>query len=359
MKKLLSILVVALSMTILMSCNKSLASYGFSFYDYMDTFINVNFMAYSDKEKDQYKEDLSDLFSTYHELTNNYEDLSSDTPYLENIYSINQKIGQKLEIDQELYEIIKAAEDIKTLTDGYFDISIGKAVDVWKNLIESYSNAGVIPESVYLSAVASVEALDLSENQIILSIENDKYYIETKGNDIKLDLGAYAKGYVVDLAAKYLASEGVTYYSVNAGSSSMYVGLNANEERDYFNVGLTCPTCSSSGTYGLVKYVEDQSVTTSGNYEQFVLYNGLRYHHIVSPITLMPMQYNHSISLISDDAGLLDALSTALFSMDDETFSQWMDEHQETLDISYIKYSYDETVTSSLLGDLEFELDES
>lgn len=359
MKKILSIMVMTISFVILASCSKSLKTYGFSFYEYMDTFISVNFMAYDDKEKDQYKEDLNDLFSTYHELTNNYEGLSEDTTYLENIYTINQKIGQKLEIDQALYEIIEDAQAIQDLTDGYFDITIGKAVDVWKDLIESYSNAGVIPESEYLAAVASVEALDVSENQVILSIENDKYYIETKGSDIKLDLGAYAKGYVVDLAAKYLESQGVNYFSVNAGSSSMYVGLNANEERDYFNVGLTCPTCSQSATYGLVKFVENQSVTTSGNYEQFVLYDNLRYHHIVSPITLMPMQYNHSMSLISDDAGLLDALSTALFSMDDETFNQWMSEHQDELDISYIKYSYDETVTSSLLGDLEFELDES
>jgi len=324
MKKMIMLFMSICLSLALISCEKSLESYEFNFYDYMDTFVSINLKA-SEKDIDTYKEELDNLFSTYHELTNNYETLTSDDTFLENVYTLN---------------------------------SIGKAVDVWKNLIETYSDEGVIPEAEYLKAVEKIQNFDFSDHEIIFEENDGKYYIELQGNDIKLDLGAYAKGYVVQLAVDYLNEQEVEYFSISAGSSSIFVGKNSNEERDYFNIGLTCPVCSNSSTYGLIKFVENQSITTSGNYEQFVLYNNLRYHHIISPVTLMPMQYNHSITLVSDDAGLLDALSTALFSMPDDVLESWMDEHQDDYQISYVKYSYDGVVTNDLLGNLEFELNE-
>ena len=357
MKKMIMLFMSICLSLALISCEKSLESYEFNFYDYMDTFVSINLKA-SEKDIDTYKEELDDLFSTYHELTNNYETLTSDDTFLENVYTLNQKVGQKVEVDKALFDIIYEAEEIKALTDGYFNISIGKAVDVWKNLIETYSDEGVIPEAEYLKAVEEIQNFDFSDHEIIFEENDGKYYIELQGNDIKLDLGAYAKGYVVQLAVDYLNEQEVEYFSISAGSSSIFVGKNTNEERDYFNIGLTCPVCSNSSTYGLIKFVENQSITTSGNYEQFVLYNNLRYHHIISPVTLMPMQYNHSITLVSDDAGLLDALSTALFSMPDDVLESWMDEHQDDYQISYVKYSYDGVVTNDLLGNLEFELNE-
>jgi thiamine biosynthesis lipoprotein len=203
--------------------------------------------------------------------------------------------------------------------------------------------------------MVNINALDFSTNQISLSIEDNKYYIETSGEDLKLDLGAFSKGYATQRVSDYLEEQGVTYYYISAGSSSLYLGQNSNEERDYFNIGLTCPVCDVSGSYGTLTHIEHQSVTTSGDYEQYVLYNDQRYHHIVSPMTKMPAHYYHTVTLIADDAGLLDALSTALFSMDEETFDAWMLEHQDAYGLSYVRYNIDKTISQSLKGSLVFE----
>jgi thiamine biosynthesis lipoprotein len=321
----------------------------------MDTFITVNLMTYTEEEYETHKENIEDIFSMYHELTNNYQRLSSDQTYLENIYTINQKIGQKLEIDKELYDILVEAEEIKVLTDGYFDISTGKAIDVWKALIEADFEDNIIPEVNYQSAIETINALDFSNNIINLTQSENKYYIETLGEDIKLDLGAFSKGYATQKVADYLEEQGITYYYISAGSSSLYLGSNSNSERDYFNIGLTCPVCSVSGSYGTLEYAQNLSVTTSGDYEQYVSYNNQRYHHIVSPVTKIPSHFYHTVTLAADDAGLLDALSTALFSMDPDTFDAWMVAHQDEYGISYVRYNIDGTISQSLKGSLVFE----
>lgn len=356
MFKKIIMIITALSLSLsLIACKDSLESYTFSYYEYMDTFITINLMAYDDETYETYKDDIEDIFSMYHELTNNYKTLSSDQTYLENIYTINQKIGQTLEIDEPLYEILVEAEEIKTLTDGYFDISTGKAIDVWKSLIEADYENNTIPETNYQSAIATINALDFTNQMINLSQNDGKYYIETQGEDLKLDLGAFSKGYATQKVSDYLEEQGVTYYYISAGSSSLYLANNSNTERDYFNIGLTCPVCSVSASYGTLKNAQNLSVTTSGDYEQYVLYNDQRYHHIISPITKMPSHYYHTVTLAADDAGLLDALSTALFSMDEQTFDAWMTEYQDIYNISYVRYNIDDTISQSLKGSLVFE----
>ena len=355
MKRLMMLVLVLGASFMLASCKDELVTYNFNYYDYMDTFIDISIQIYESEELETYKSDIADIFGIYHELTNNYETLSSESEYLENIYTLNQKVGQKVEIDEPLYNVLLQAEDIKELTDGYFDISVGKAVDVWKALIEADFPDGMIPEANYTAAITSIEALDFSTNQVILTEEDGHYYIETHGEDLKLDLGAIAKGYATQRVKEYLEDQGVIYYFINAGSSSLFLGSNSNPERDFFNIGLTCPVCATSSTYGTLKNIQNKSVTTSGNYEQYVTYNNLRYHHIVSPITKMPMQYYHSVSLVGDDAGLLDALSTALFSMPNDVFTAWMNEHQADLDLSMVRFNYDETISQSLLDDITFE----
>ncbi|MFA6801005.1 MAG: FAD:protein FMN transferase, partial [Acholeplasmataceae bacterium] len=303
----------------------------------------------------EYKADIEDIFKTYHDLTSNYNVLPVSSTYLENIFSINQKIGQKLEIDEPLYMILKQAEEIKTLTNGYFDISIGKAIDLWKSIIENDYDDNIVSDEDFELVTTAIEALDFSSNQVILSEEEGHYYIETKGDNVKLDLGAISKGYATQRAVEYLEDNNVTYYFINSGSSSLFMGKNSNLERDYFNIGLTCPICSAKGSYGTIKNVMNQSVTTSGDYEQYVLHDDLRYHHIISPVTKMPMQYYHTVTLVGDDAGLLDALSTALFSMPEDVFASWMLEHQVSLNLSYVRFNIDETISQSLLDDLIFE----
>lgn len=422
MKKIFSLGLIIFSILMLSGC-QSEKMYTFNFYDYMDTYIRVQMMAPSESDANKYHDDIDAIFSMYHELSTSYEALDEESIYLENIYSLNQKIGQRLEVDQELYDLLVFAEEIKEMTDGYFDISIGKAVDVWKDVMDAQiegfevgdhvyvyhyydgekseenkvivNQTGIVEsvlrdeedESVILSvtlnvgestitidrndaykkeisktiydqAILDIDALDFSENSIILEEEQSKYYVTFSGEDIKVDLGAISKGYATQKVYEYIKALEIKNFSISSGTSSIVLGENQNraEENFVFYVSLANPYQTEildKDTYGTIK-VKNLSVTTSGNYEQYVLYQGQRYHHIVSPLKKMPVQYYHTVTILGEDAGLLDALSTALFSMPPEEMSAWLTEYQETLDIEVIRFNQDLTVDTFLL-DTEFE----
>jgi thiamine biosynthesis lipoprotein ApbE len=389
----------------------------------MDTYIRVQMMAPSESDANKYHDDIDAIFSMYHDLSTSYEALDEESIYLENIYSLNQNIGQRLEVDQELYDLLVFAEEIKEMTDGYFDISIGKAVDVWKDVMDAQTegfevgdhvyvyhyydgekseenkvivnqtgivesvlrdeedesvilsvtlNVGEstitinrndaykkeISKTIYDQAILDIDALDFSENSIILEEEQSKYYVTFSGEDIKVDLGAISKGYATQKVYEYIKALEIKNFSISSGTSSIVLGENQNraEENFVFYVSLANPYQTEildKDTYGTIK-VKNMSVTTSGNYEQYVLYQGQRYHHIVSPLKKMPVQYYHTVTILGEDAGLLDALSTALFSMPPEEMSAWLTEYQETLDIEVIRFNQDLTVDTFLL-DTEFE----
>jgi thiamine biosynthesis lipoprotein ApbE len=422
MKKIFSLGLIIFSILMLSGC-QSEKMYTFNFYDYMDTYIRVQMMAPSESDANKYHDDIDAIFSMYHDLSTSYEALDEESIYLENIYSLNQNIGQRLEVDQELYDLLVFAEEIKEMTDGYFDISIGKAVDVWKDVMDAQTegfevgdhvyvyhyydgekseenkvivnqtgivesvlrdeedesvilsvtlNVGEstitidrndaykkeISKAIYDQAILDIDALDFSENSISLEEEQSKYYVTFSGEDIKVDLGAISKGYATQKVYEYINALDIKNYSISSGTSSIVLGENQNraEENFVFYVSLANPYQTEildKDTYGTVK-VKNLSVTTSGNYEQYVLYQGQRYHHIVSPFEKMPVQYYHTITILGEDAGLLDALSTALFSMPPEEMSAWLTEYQETLDIEVIRFNQDLTVDTFLL-DTEFE----
>lgn len=352
MKKAFLISILIISSVFLSACSKSEKEYAFTFYDYMDTLININIYAESETKADEIQSYVEEIYKKYHELTTNYEPLDAESPYLENIYSINQKNNQVIEIDYDLYELIDIAEEIKTLTDGYFDISVGEVVNIWKNLILDETNGflfEIIPDTVFQAAQDQLALIELESNVIELSESDGHYYIQVKSTHAQLDLGAISKGFATEIVYEYLVEQGIKYFSISAGTSSIALGQNKNRDGGIFNVSLASPiqTDSSSQTYGMI-YVKDIGVTTSGNYEQFALHNDLRYHHIISPKTKMPMQYYHTVTILGQDLGMLDALSTALFSMPIEVLDNWLGLHQETLGIEVIQFNYDETITTYL-----------
>lgn len=354
MKKGLLFALLILSVFGLSSCKKP-EDYAFNFYEYMDTFISINLYTDSQEHAETLEEGVEDIYRTYHELTNNYEPLSSNSGFKENLFSINGRINEDIEIDQELYEILEKADEIHTLTNGYFDISIGKMVDVWKDVILN-EEAGYlhneIPEAVFNQILEDLEAIDVIEEPFVLTESEGKFYIRLTHEDVKLDLGALSKGYATQLVYDYLVSEGVEYFSITAGSSSISVGKNYNRDTHMYHVSLANPI-ETTGVYGMM-YVQNRAINTSGNFEQYALYQGLRYHHVISPKTKMPAQYYHTVTVLGNDAGILDALSTALFSMPLTEFETFLTTLQDEYELEIIRFNYDETVTT-FLKDTVFE----
>ena len=400
------IVVFAIAITF-SACQTNEEVHSITFYDYMYTSITISLYA-TENEADTNFEVIRKMYAMYDALTNNYEGLPSDSDYLENIYTINQQKDIKLEIDVALYDLIQEALSIQTLTEGYFNIGLGKPVKAWKALISNtpsdvtigthlyvrtYDNTPIyatyevqdmtdttyelsdgettdvydihkliydieVTQAEYEQRMATIDAMSIENNNILLEESNHTYYITISGSDIELDVGAFSKGYTTEKVKQYLLEQNIPYFSISAGSSTISVGQNINRpaQDEVYIVSLTDPITSLpffKEPYGLI-HIKNQSLATSGNFEQFTMYEGKRYHHLISPFTLSPTHDYASLTIIGDDAGLLDALSTALFVMPKDVFDRFMKTHQTSLNIQVIRYNSDNTI-DTFISDLYFE----
>ena len=125
----------------------------------------------------------------------------------------------------------------------------------------------------------------------------------------KLDFGAVAKGYAVDKAVQMLEHSKVSAALVNAGGEVKGFG------NDWI-VGIQHPR-NKSEILGKIK-LNGMSVATSGDYEQFFEMNGKRYHHILNPKTGIPADGCQSVTVISKENKVADALATAMFVLGPE-----------------------------------------
>ncbi|MDY0338913.1 MAG: FAD:protein FMN transferase [Acholeplasmataceae bacterium] len=325
------------------------------FGNFMDTDIRILIKLFpqeKDSTRDEFVDEIINIYSTFHDLSTNRENLPENSNFIENVYSINAQPNEFLEIDQELYELLKTAEEYKELTNGHFDVSIGKIIDVWKSEIE-YKLSGLeektITEDEFQNIIDQINDIEVVENPFTLEVIDDKYFITINHQDVKIDLGAIAKGYATQKVSDYILNSGFSQFSISAGQSSIVLGENPNREENYYLLSLENPVSDSfsNRNYGYI-YVKNTSVTTSGNYLQYVVYGDKRYHHIISPKTKMPMHYYHTVTIIGEDAGLLDAISTAMLSMSPTELDLWLDEYQHVLDIEVIRFNYDESITTNL-----------
>ena len=402
----LTIIVFAIAITF-SACQTSEEMHSVTFYDYMYTSITVSIYA-TEEDADIHFEVIQDMYAMYDALTNNYEGLPSDSSYLENIYTINQQKGVTLEIDVALYELIQEALSIQALTEGYFNIGLGKPVKAWKTLISNTPNDVTVGSHLYVrtydstpiyetyevkaitdttyemsdgettdiydinkliydievtqaafeQTMTTIDAMSIENNGILLEETNNTYYITISGSDIELDVGAFSKGYTTEKVKQYLLEQNIPYFSISAGSSTISVGQNINRpsQDEVYIVSLTDPITSLpffKEPYGII-HIKNQSLATSGNFEQFTMYEGKRYHHLISPFTLSPTHDYAALTIIGDDAGLLDALSTALFVMPKDVFDRFMETHQTSLNIQVIRYNTDNTI-DTFISDLYFE----
>ncbi len=302
----------------------------------MGTFVSGTVSAPQSTWASTYQE-IKDMYEFYHKLTDNYGGHEG----VKGVYYINDLVkttqtDQTVEIEKELYDILKLSLELHILTDGYFDISIGRIVDVWKELIDTYDYPGQeVPQTLVEHALSVVENIPVIEDAVTISKEADKYYVTLKYG-AKIDLGAIAKGYVTQLAANHLKSKGYDTFIISGGGSSMLYGEgNPRTDDGSYRTGLINPQDvinnlnilgyrpKNYGIYTSTNY----NVTTSGSYNQFVVSEEVMYHHIISPKTKAPANYYLTVSIVGTDAGLNDALSTALFNMPPEVLSAFVDTH--------------------------------
>lgn len=210
-----------------------------------------------------------------------------------------------LEVDSELYELIKIGKRHSMGQNTFLNIAIGPLIKLWRIGFEEAK----VPEKEAITKVLEL----LNPDLIQLDDEKKTVYFLKKG--IEIDLGAIAKGYFSDKIMEYFKENGAISAMIDIGGNVLVFGESPTKGADW-NVGIQNPFLPRGNTVALVK-IRNQSVVTSGIYERVYEENGNKYHHIFDSNTGYPIENNiASLTIIADKSLDCDIYTTKLFGLD-------------------------------------------
>ena len=279
-----------------------------SYYEYFDT-VSVIF-SYKGDSAEEFAANhsaVAELLGEYHKLFDIYYEYSG----INNIKTINKNAGKSpVEVDEKLIDFLLYCKEMYTLTGGKTNIAMGSVLKLWHDCREDAEDD---PKNARIPDIAELEAarIHCDINNLIIDKEAGTVYISDPS--MRLDVGAIGKGYATERAAEMLISRGVTSYVLNIGGNIRAIGEKVTG--DGWVTGITNPDRLSEESFIAKVSIKNTSLVTSGDYERYYYADGVKYHHVIDPVTLMPAAYFSSVSIFTLDSGLADALSTALFCM--------------------------------------------
>jgi thiamine biosynthesis lipoprotein len=224
--------------------------------------------------------------------------------------------GDPVVLEPDLWALLETATEVNGMTSGAFDVTVGPLVRLWGFLGGPPRWPGPEEQKTGRRRVgmASVELDPASRT------------LRFRRPGMEIDLGAIAKGYVVDLIAERLRRAGVTCFLVDFGGSSQYAaGAPSGQAGWYLYVR---PTWNDRLPMRRV-VARDRSLSTSGNDQRFWVHEGRLYGHVLDPRTGQPTPHRGSVSVLAPAATMSDALSTAFLVLGFEEASALIERHPE------------------------------
>lgn len=228
------------------------------------------------------------------------ENLISDWIPTTQISEVNRNAGIKpVKVDAEVFDLIGRSIKISEITSGAFDISYASMDKIWK--FDGSMNAMPTEEAIKKSVAK------IGYKNIILDKKEQTIFLKLEG--MKLGLGGIGQGFIADKVKELLAAKGCTSGIINVSGDINAWGKQPDGKP--WTVGIVNPLNKNKifATFPL----ENSSVETSGNYEKFVVFNGIRYSHIIDTRTGYPATGVASVSVFAKQTEIADALATGIF----------------------------------------------
>lgn len=234
------------------------------------------------------------------------ENLISDWIPGSQISNVNNNAGIKaVKVDKEVFNLIERAIKVSQITSGAFDISYASMDKIWK-----FDGS--------MTTMPSEEAIKKSVSKIgykniILNAKEQTVFLKMEG--MKLGLGGIGQGYIADKVKELLKNKDCMSGIVNVSGDINAWGKQTNGKP--WTVAIVNPMNKNKifATFSL----DDSAVETSGSYEKYVIFNGIRYAHIIDPRTGYPAQGVVSVSIFARQTEIADALATGVFVLGVET----------------------------------------
>ena len=252
-------------------------------------------------------ENGQELLNHCMDMCRNYEHIFSRTDESSELYAVNHRDTDTVEVSDELAYLIGVGLEYYEISEKKFDITVAPLSDLW----DFKSPDASIPDAEDIAKeAAKVDASKVHLDGNTLSFDS---------RDTMIDLGALVKGYAADEMAAYLKSEGVSSGLINLGGNVLTIG--SKPDGSMWRIGIRKPFDSDA----IIDTVEvsDQTVVSSGVYERYFEQDGVIYHHILDPDTGYPIEngiWGDSIICSSSLQG--DALSTTCLALGVEKASE-------------------------------------
>jgi len=209
---------------------------------------------------------------------------------------INDNAGVKpVKVDKEVFDLILRSIRISTLTQGAFDITYG-SID--KRLWNFDKTMTTLPDE----ATAKKMVRLINYKNILLDPANCTVFLKEEG--MRIGFGGIGKGYAADQAKRVLQQQNVESGVVNAAGDLVTWGT--QPDGNQWTVGIADPAIKNQPFAYL--NISGMAVATSGNYEKYVVIDGKKYSHTIDPKTGYPVSGIKSVTIISRNAELADAL---------------------------------------------------
>ncbi len=313
-----SLLLCALSLLLTVStgcatANETAVSPRFSvtFFDTFDTVITIIGYAPDEATFQQTTGEAHAMFQRLHKLYDGYNEYEG----VHNVYTLNHEAAnQPIPVEQELMDLLLFCRERQPMTSGAVNIALGSVLQIW----HEYREEG-LADIVHAQLPPMEELRRAAEHTRLESLVLDPAQGTVAFSDplLQLDLGAVAKGYAAERVAQLLLASPMPSFIISAGGNVRVGNPPLDGERKAWGIGIQDPRgdvfSDASSDLKETFFIANRSLVTSGDYQRYYLVEGQAYHHLIDPATLMPGTYYQAVTIMAEDSGLADLLSTAAF----------------------------------------------
>jgi len=274
------------------------------YFDTASTIVGYDVSQEAFEEKCAYIEERLEHYHKLYDIYNTYEGVT-------NICNVNREAGKApVAVDKDIIALFEFGREMYDLTGGMTNYAMGSVLRIWHNYRDDGNfdpDNAKLPTMEELSAAA--EHCDIDD----VVIDKEAGTVFFADPELRVDVGAIGKGYATECIAKELEAMGTDNYTLNIGGNIRTIGTKG--DGNGWVAGIQNPNDVYGGGFLLKVAFADLALVTSGSYQRYYVVDDVKYHHIIDPETLFPKDTFTSVSILTPDSGIADAVSTACFNL--------------------------------------------
>jgi len=268
------------------------------------TLVDISIYGETDERAKLLANHVLQDFQHLHNQLHAWKPVSNNEP--SELGALNNAFAQgkhPIAISPQLANMLIDATNLSVKSQGLFNPAIGHLIGTWGFQRDEFSAVEIDDEKIKNLVKANPRMTDIV-------IQNNTAYSNNPG--VKLDLGGYAKGYALDMAADYLRKQQVKNALINIGGNIIAIGQHGAKP---WRVGIQHPR--KPAAIATLDLADGWAIGTSGDYQRYFILNGKRYCHIIDPNTGYPVQHTQAVTVLippQANAGVLsDVASKPIF----------------------------------------------